>query len=48
MQNAFSVFVDGSAMLKRCIAQVVVGGATLTGTVLVLARLVSSLTIGAP
>ncbi|WP_155262338.1 MULTISPECIES: hypothetical protein [Bradyrhizobium] len=48
MQNAFSVFVDGRAMLKRCIAQVVVGGATLTGTVLVLARLVSSLTVGAP
>ena len=48
MQNAFSVFIDGSAMVKRCVAQVLVGGATLTATVVVLARLVSSLTVGAP
>ncbi|WP_172628129.1 hypothetical protein [Bradyrhizobium ivorense] len=48
MQNAFSLFVDGSAMAKRCLAQVLVGGATLTATVLVLARLVSSLAVGTP
>ncbi len=48
MLNAFSVFVDGSAMVKRCVAQVLVGAATLTATVVVLARVVSSLTTGAP
>lgn len=48
MQNAFSVFVDGSAMVKRCLAQVLVGGTTLTATVVVLARVVSSLTVGVP
>jgi hypothetical protein len=48
MPNAFSVFVDGSAMVKGCVAQLLVGGATLTATVVVLARVVSSLTVGAP
>ncbi|MGY4313975.1 hypothetical protein ACVWW1_003278 [Bradyrhizobium sp. JR3.5] len=48
MQNAFSVFVDGSAMVKRCVAQVLIGGATLTATVVVLARVVSSLSVGKP
>jgi hypothetical protein len=48
MQNAFSVFVDGSAMVKRCVAQVLVGGATLTATVVMLVRVVSSLTVGTP
>ncbi|MCC8936744.1 hypothetical protein H8A99_09605 [Bradyrhizobium sp. Arg68] len=48
MQNAFSVFVDGRAMVRRCLAQVLVGGATLTATVVVLARVVSSLTVGVP
>jgi len=48
MQNAFSVFVDGSAMVKRCVAQVLIGGATLTATVVVLARVVSSLSVGTP
>ncbi|UGA47780.1 hypothetical protein HU230_0017800 [Bradyrhizobium quebecense] len=48
MLNAFSVFKDGSAMVKHCVAQLLVGAATLTATVVVLARVVSSLTMGAP
>ncbi|MDH2380730.1 hypothetical protein [Bradyrhizobium sp. CER78] len=48
MQNAFSVFVDGSAMVGRCIAHVLVGGTMLAATVMVLARVVSSLTVGSP
>ncbi|WP_157863296.1 hypothetical protein [Bradyrhizobium tropiciagri] len=48
MQNAFSVFVDGSAMVGRCIAHVLVGGTTLAASIVVLARVVSSLTVGAP
>ncbi|SDH59204.1 hypothetical protein SAMN05444171_6687 [Bradyrhizobium lablabi] len=48
MPNAFSVFKDGSAMVKHCVALASVGAATLTATVVVLARVVSSLTVGAP
>ncbi|MGY3590290.1 hypothetical protein ACVIGB_010127 [Bradyrhizobium sp. USDA 4341] len=48
MQNAFSVFVDGSAMVKRCVVQVLIGGTTLTATVVVLARVASSLSVGTP
>jgi hypothetical protein len=47
MPNAFSVFVDGSAKVKHCVALALVGAATLTGIVVVLARVVSSLTVGA-
>jgi len=35
-------------MVKRCVAQVLIGGATLTATVVVLARVVSSLSVGTP
>ncbi|MGY3534560.1 hypothetical protein ACVISU_007328 [Bradyrhizobium sp. USDA 4452] len=48
MPNAFSIFVDGGAMVKRCLAQCAVGGATLTATLVMLARVVSSLTVGGP
>ncbi|WP_342722656.1 MULTISPECIES: hypothetical protein [unclassified Bradyrhizobium] len=48
MPNAFSIFVDGGAMVKRCVAQFVVGGATLTATLVMLVRVVSSLTVGGP
>lgn len=48
MPNAFSVFVGGSAMVRRCVAQCVVGGATLTATLVMLVRVVSSLTVGGP
>ncbi|MHC2463332.1 hypothetical protein [Bradyrhizobium embrapense] len=48
MPNAFSIFVDGGAMVKRCLAQCVVGGATLTATLVMLVRVVSSLTVGTP
>jgi hypothetical protein len=48
MLNAFSVFVDGSAMVKHCVALALVGAATLAATVVVLALVVSSLTMGAP
>jgi hypothetical protein len=34
--------------MERCIAELLVGGTTLTATVMVLARVASCLTIGAP
>ena len=48
MRNAFSVFVDGSVTVKRCVAQVLVGATTLAATVVMLARVVSFLSVGAP
>ncbi|WP_157817255.1 hypothetical protein [Bradyrhizobium sp. SK17] len=46
MSNAFSFLVDSGARVKRCVAHFVVGGATLTATLVMLARVVSSLTVG--
>jgi hypothetical protein len=48
MLNAFSVLVDGKAMVKRCVAQALVGATTLIAIVVVLARVVTSVTVGAP
>ncbi len=48
MQYAFNVFVDSSAMLKRCLAQLLVGASTLTATVVVLAQVMAFWTVGAP
>lgn len=48
MQHAFNVFVDSGAVLKRCLAQLLVGASTLTATVVILARVASLWTVGAP
>ncbi|MBR1221638.1 hypothetical protein JQ557_26800 [Bradyrhizobium sp. U87765 SZCCT0131] len=43
MNNAFEVFVDCRAAIKRLHAQLVVGGVMLAATLLVLARVVTCL-----
>ncbi|GAH82677.1 unnamed protein product [marine sediment metagenome] len=43
MHNAFDVFVDCRAAIKRFHAQLVVGGVILAATLLVLARVVTCL-----
>jgi hypothetical protein len=48
IESVFNVFDNRTVMVERCIAQLLVGGTTLTATVMVLARVASSLTIGAP
>ncbi|HEX7883997.1 MAG TPA: hypothetical protein VF499_14830 [Afipia sp.] len=48
MPNAFSVFVDGGAMVKRCVVQCLVGATTLTATLVMLVRVVSLLTVAGP
>jgi hypothetical protein len=48
MLNAFSVLVDGKTIVKRCVAQALVGATTLSATIVVLARVVTSVTAGAP
>jgi len=46
--KTYNVSDDRTAMVERCIAQLLIGGTTLTATVMVLARVASSLTVGAP
>lgn len=47
MHNAFDVFVDGRACIRRVVAQAMVGAVMLAATLLVLSRAVACLSVGA-